>query len=171
MSDENNKTTRNYHFNAPVHNSVFGDNGTINVAHPNAEPVWVPASVTGEKRVFISYRRSDWDTFVAPTIQKLYNAGIPYWLDQADIRGGDNWRDRINDALMSCKILLLFVTPNALQSDYVKYEYRYFAQKPDRILLPLMCVDTPLPPELTGIQHVRFHQHDILLEQLNSLTS
>jgi hypothetical protein len=114
-------------------------------------------------KVFISYSRSDWSTFVAPLVDGLARRGISYWVDQHLIEGGDDWMDEINRALRECTHMILCVSPDALESKYVKLEYRNFFNN-EKPLYPLLCRPVALPAELQVLQYFRYETAQ--LEQL-----
>lgn len=115
--------------------------------------------------VFISYGRSSWDAYVVPLIKKLHNNGVSVWVDQYLIEGGQNWQDEINRALETCDRMILCVTKKSLESQYVKMEYRYFFNH-KKLLIPLLCEQTDLHPELEGIQYTLYKDFDKLLMRL-----
>ncbi|NJL93845.1 MAG: toll/interleukin-1 receptor domain-containing protein [Anaerolineae bacterium] len=115
--------------------------------------------------IFVSYAREDWDELVKPLVDQLTEAGLDVWVDQKIIRGGENWWDAINTALESCGRMVLCVSPTALNSRFVKTEYRYFILN-DKPLYPVILRETKLPPELAVIQYYRFNQRDQLIEEL-----
>lgn len=109
-----------------------------------------------DNRIFISYSRVDFDDFVKPLVQRLEQEGFETWLDQAGISGGQDWLEEINYALGDCQYLIVCVSPDALQSNYVKMEYRYFIYE-EKPILPLICRPVRnLPAELRSIQHMHF---------------
>lgn len=115
--------------------------------------------------VFISYSRSDWNTYVSPLINRLRGQGISIWVDQHLIEGGQDWMDEINYALEICNRMILCVTPRSLPSKYVKMEYRYFINN-NKLLIPLLCEQTKLPAELQGIQYTSYNDFSNLLRLL-----
>lgn len=112
--------------------------------------------------VFISYSRRDFEGYVSPLVQKLHAAGIDIWIDQECLHHGD-WMDKINEALEICGRMILCISPEALESKFVKLEYRYFITS-DKPIFPIMCRDVKLPPELSVIQYKRFDQIDQLIK-------
>jgi len=113
-----------------------------------------------EATVFISYKRLDWDEFVRPLILRLYNGGIPVWVDQYCLEMGKNWHSEIDTALDKCGRLILCITPEAVASRFVAKEYRYFdtVGKP---YYPLMCRETKLPPTLALTQYASYGKASI----------
>lgn len=119
-------------------------------------------------RIFISYKRLDWEKFVQPLVARLQTHGLSYWVDQRLIEGGDDWMDEINRALKECDTMILCISPEALESRHVKMEYRYFFNH-GKPIYPLICeLPVELPAELQIIQHYRYDELDALLQQLKS---
>jgi hypothetical protein len=116
--------------------------------------------------VFVSYSRSDWNMYVKPLADRLTTKGVKIWLDQYLLQGGQNWQDKINEALETCERMILCVTPRALNSKNVKIEYRYFYNH-HKLLIPLICETTKLPAELEGIQWVQCKDFNSLMRRLS----
>lgn len=117
--------------------------------------------------IFISYSRRDWTDFVEPLVQRLREAGIDHWIDQELIEGSDDWLDEINKALKIASAVLVCVSPDALQSRYVKMEYRYAFNNGKR-LYPLMLRPSELPAELQIIHYYDYAQLDDLIKLLQA---
>ncbi len=130
-----------------------------------AEPPSVVQRTLSADSVFISYSRTDWDTYVEPMAKRLTEASIPFWLDQHLLKGGDDWMDHIDAALRGCQRCILCVSPDALTSRYVKLEYRYFFNQA-KAIYPLMCRPADLPAELQGIQYYDYKDLDQLIALL-----
>lgn len=126
------------------------------------------AHTFAEKRIFISYARNDWDDYVSTVVDRLGDAGFRVWVDKDGLEGGENWLDKINEALNSCDYMVLCITPQALASLYVKFEYRYFIHE-EKPLLPVICKDTRMPAELMNIQMVQFTELDRLVMRLKQI--
>jgi len=80
-------------------------------------------------RVFISYARSDGQTFANDLRQRLEAAGIPLWQDHVGMEGGRDWWLQITEALDHVEFMVLVMTPAALRSDIVRKEWRYARQQ------------------------------------------
>jgi hypothetical protein len=110
--------------------------------------------------VFISYSRKDWEGFVSRLVSDLARESQRVWIDQEFIEGGNDWLDAIGKALHVCSTLVLVLSPDALQSKWVKREYCYFLTH-DKPVIPILCrkVDIEeLPFELGPIQCLDFTQ-------------
>jgi DNA-binding response OmpR family regulator len=117
--------------------------------------------------IFISYKRTDWDTYVGPLVERLRTAGLSIWVDQHRLVTGKDWFDQINLALTTCERMILCVSPDALQSRHVKVEYRYFFNK-GKPLYPLICRPTELPPELFSLQYYEYTHIEQLIALLKA---
>ena len=101
--------------------------------------------------IFISYSRHDWESHVRPLVEHLRAAGFQVWVDQHLLQGGQDWMDEINHALDVCGRMILCLSPEALESKYVRMEYRYFIEE-NKPIIPVMCRETRLLAELRGLQ-------------------
>src|SRR5690606_22581967 len=66
--------------------------------------------------VFIAYAREDWEELVAPLTLALQDAGVKNWVDQYLMQGSDDWQVAIEQALLECWLMLLVLSPDALES-------------------------------------------------------
>lgn len=122
------------------------------------------------KKVFISYKRSDYEMFVKPLVDLLKQHDMDVWVDQHLLEVGQDWIEKIEIALDECAVMVLCVSPEALASRYVQTEYRSFFHQ-GKPILPLICKPAPLPPLLIGIQTMRFSDLDRLVARLKVLMS
>lgn len=75
-------------------------------------------SISTGYRVFISHGSSD--RWIAEQIrQKLLNSGVIAFLDEADIRIGDDFRSIILKEIRDCNELLALLTPSTLSRAWV----------------------------------------------------
>lgn len=92
--------------------------------------------------LFISYRRTD-SEFVDRLEVDLRVRDFDTWLDRRDLasRGGANWRRELQIAIDKAHALILVLTPEAADSPYVGWEYRYAATlgRPIYVLLLKDC--------------------------------
>jgi TIR domain len=109
---------------------------------------------------FVSYARCDWDGFVFRLVSDLVKEPHRLWTDQDYLIGGDDWMDAIGQALQICDTLLLILSPDSINSKYVKMEYRYFL-KQDKPIIPILYRRIHnLPFELVTLQHIDFTRTD-----------
>lgn len=129
-----------------------------------SETVPVQTTLTPDT-IFVSYTRTDWDSFVKPLVKKLQESKVPYWVDQYLIEGGSDWLDEINSALRTCERMILCVSPESLASRFVRMEYRYFFIRGKKIY-PLICREADLSAELETIQYYGYAHLNRLIQQL-----
>lgn len=121
------------------------------------------------KTIFVSYSRTDWNDYVKPLVDQVRAAGLQVWVDQSGLEGGQDWLDTIGRALDKSRYMILCISPDALISEYVKIEYRYFIDE-RKPIFPVVCRPARLPPELRPIQNIPYTQLDQLIEHLKRIT-
>ncbi len=126
------------------------------------------ARTANTETIFISYSRRDWESHVRPMVDRLTQAGFSVWVDQHLLQGGQDWRDEINHALDACSKMILCVSPDALESKYVRLEYRYFLDE-NKPIIPVICRETKLLPELRPLQWIPY-DFDALFQLLTRPT-
>lgn len=110
--------------------------------------------------VFIAYAREDWEELVAPLTLALQDAGIKNWVDQYLMQGSDDWQAAIEQALHECWLMLLVLSPDALESRYVRLAYRYFINR-EKPVIPLAYKPVEaLPTELSGLETLPYDASD-----------
>jgi TolB-like protein/Flp pilus assembly protein TadD len=118
--------------------------------------------VTQATDVFISYSREDKDKVTA-LAEKLRAAGVAVWMDVGGIDAATMWSEEIVNALDSAKVLLLMVTPSAVNSHNVAKEVILTSERKGHIL-PVHLEPTQIPAglkyQLAGIQHIEYFQGD-----------
>jgi len=95
--------------------------------------------------VFVSYAHKD-KALVYPEILRLHEAGCRTWYDEG-IEPGKDFSERIGVALQHCALFLVFITPNAATSTFVRDEI-YFALDQKRAFLAVYLLPTSLPTGL-----------------------
>jgi hypothetical protein len=71
--------------------------------------------------VFLSYSRAD-KSAAGAIADLLRRRGIGCWVDERGIRPGQRYDREIEQAIRHCDAVVWLVSPEALKSDYVKYE-------------------------------------------------
>ena len=75
--------------------------------------------------VFISYKNEDLD-FAENIVNRLARAGFTAWTD-ARISAGEEWQTTIDQAIRDAFALVVIMTPEAKDSEYVTYEWAFAA--------------------------------------------
>ncbi len=122
----------------------------------------------GEQFTFVCYARED-QSFVRELASELKAKGIRVWVDQLDIRVGENWDKKIDEALYGCNQFLIVLSPTAVDSTEVRGELRTALDENKRIV-PVIYQTCRVPRQLRSIQHIDFSSTDLknaeLLQQL-----
>lgn len=110
--------------------------------------------------VFLSHSNLD-RNFADSVAESLRNHGIPVWYSQTNIIGAQQWQDEIGEALQRCDWFIVILSPNSVQSMWVKRELA-FALKENKYndkIIPLLyksCDFTGLSWTLDLIQMIDF---------------
>jgi len=99
--------------------------------------------------VFISYSRTD-SAYLKRLTEELKRRGIHYWVDDC-IDYGAVWEKELRDKAETCAVLVVVMTPDAEQSEWVPREVRW-AESKNRGIMPLLLDGNPLS-RLAGYQH------------------
>ncbi len=89
-------------------------------------------------RIFVSYARSDGRVFAKALSARLQVAGFSLWRDLADMEGGRDWWQQIEEAIRAVEYLILVISEAALKSDYVRREWR-FARQEGTCVIPVLA--------------------------------
>ncbi len=112
--------------------------------------------------IFISYKKEDVH-FADGIKKKLRESEFKSWIDRYEIIAGDNWSNRIEQALRDCMVLIVVITPEMLDSDYITYEWSYAlgANKPVIGIMMKLVDDKKLHPELQPRQYLNYVNHSL----------
>jgi TIR domain len=106
-------------------------------------------------RVFLSYSRTD-RALVDRFDDDLTQAGIEIWRDVEALRGGEEWRTQIVEAIEQSDVFLLFVSPGSMGSDNVRRELTV-AEEDGKRVVPVLVARTAIPDNfrysLAGVQY------------------
>lgn len=113
-------------------------------------------STSAKPRIFISYSNRDADA--AQSLAKLCtDTGAETWLDRWEIKPGENWREKLDDALRHANIFLVLVS-RAVQSDrpWQSREWSAICEhkwiRPDVRIIPIRLDECALPAFLSGLE-------------------
>jgi TIR domain len=75
-------------------------------------------------KVFISHAHTD-EPLVKKVAAVLEDAGLEVWDDTREIMPGDNWADKVAQALQESDAMVILLTPDALRSRWVRRDIEY----------------------------------------------
>jgi len=120
--------------------------------------------------LFLSHNNRDKDRVIA-LAQRLRNAGLKVWLDAWEIQPGDHIFLKVEEGLTLSRALVLFMTENAFDSDWVKMErgtvlFRDPVNR-DRRFLPVLAADCEIPDSIKGYAYIDYRREsDEALQKL-----
>ena len=118
-------------------------------------------------RVFISYARADSIAFVDRLEGDLKAQQFHPWVDRHGLEGGQEWMEIIQDAIDASQALVVVMSPAAVQSQFVRMEYRYAASQSKLVIPAKYLSATRTPIDLHILQWVDFEAgYDVGLRQL-----
>lgn len=103
---------------------------------------------------FLSYSREDLE-FALRLAKDLKKAGANVWMDKLDIRPGQRWDRKVQEALTNCMRLLVILSPSSIDSDAVMDEVAFAIGKQKEVI-PVFYRDCGVPFRLVRIQYVDF---------------
>ena len=105
-------------------------------------------------RLFISYSSKDSD-IVHPLGKLLEASGSKPFIDTNDLTFSQNWESQIDEAIATCRSMLVFWSKNAAKSNQVEREWKT-ALAHNRPIIPILLTKKPpLPEELKLLHGVR----------------
>ncbi|MBL6844124.1 MAG: TIR domain-containing protein [Verrucomicrobiae bacterium] len=112
--------------------------------------------------VFISYAVKDQER-VLELVGRLRQAGVSVWIDQSGIDVATLWSEEIVNAIANCKVLLLAISQNSIESANVVKELALASERSKHII-PIYLQPARIPGtmeyQLAGIQRVEFFSSD-----------
>jgi len=112
-----------------------------------------------EPYIFVSYAHANKDK-VYPIIKRLHEMGYRLWYDEG-IEPGDEWPKVIGDHIIRSACMLLFLTPEAVVSEWVRKEIHTAISKTIKIIGTFL-VDTDLPSslffQLSNVQMLKYDE-------------
>jgi hypothetical protein len=112
--------------------------------------------------VFLSHSSVD-QGIVAAIAEVLHRHGVPAWYSKTNILGAQQWHDEIGAALNRCDWFVLVLSPNSVDSMWVKRELLFALQQNrfENRIVPLLyqdCDFSQLSWVLPSFQLVDFEQ-------------
>jgi hypothetical protein len=78
--------------------------------------------------LFLSHSDRDRD-FATSVVEMLRRYGLPVWYSRTNLIGAQQWHDEIGAALNRCDWFALILSPNSVESMWVKRELLYALQQ------------------------------------------
>ena len=103
---------------------------------------------------FFSYSREDLE-FALRLAKDLKKAGANVWMDKLDIRPGQLWEQKAEEALYNCARLLVILSPASVNSRNVMAEVA-FALDEQKEVIPVLHRECRIPFRLRPFQYVDF---------------
>ena len=75
-------------------------------------------------KVYLSHAHSD-ERLAERVSRILEDAGLQVWDATREIMPGDNWAATLGNALQESQAMVVLVTPNAMRSNWVRWEIEY----------------------------------------------
>lgn len=122
--------------------------------------------------VFLSHNHAD-KPFVRRLAADLDNQGIPYWLDEAEIKVGESLIEKIRDGIDKVDFVAVVLSPNSIASPWVQREVDVAMNQEimgRRVkVLPLMYKACDLPGFLLGKRYADFTEDTRYADALEDL--
>ena len=127
------------------------------------------------QQVFISYASAD-RTIATRIAESLSTAGLRVWFSEWELQPGDSIASRIEEGLAASDVLLVLLSPNAVQSNWVQHEWHADLDSQLRnravTLIPVLIDDCELPPALSDRKYIDLrtdfdNQIKVLIDQLD----
>mgnify|MGYP001214296433 CR=1 FL=1 len=112
--------------------------------------------------VFISYATNDRER-VLGLVDRLRDAGVTVWIDQAGIDASSMWSQEIVSAIKGCKVMLLSISPHSTESENVVKELALASER-KKPIIPVYLEAAEIPEtmeyQLAGIQRVEYFKEN-----------
>lgn len=122
--------------------------------------------------VFLSHNHAD-KPFVRRLATDLDNQGIPYWLDEAEIKVGESLIEKIRSGIDRVDFLVVVLSPNSVASPWVQCEVDVAMNQEIMCrhvkVLPLMYKACDMPGFLLGKRYADFAEDNRYAEALEDL--
>lgn len=128
-------------------------------------------------KVFLSYTHND--SFLAKKIaSELVKTGLDVWNAETEIFPGDNWAEKVSDALKESDAMVVLITPESLESRVVRREIEYALGDKSynrRVIPVLVGSEQSVPAEsipwiLRRLQMIRLSKPEQTEEGISQIT-
>jgi hypothetical protein len=118
--------------------------------------------------ILVSYARADGAEAAAKLRSELARDDINVWRDVEEMRGGQDWREQLRQALREVDAVLVLLTPAAVASPHVRTEWES-AQALKKVVIPVHVLECNVPEELRGLQRRNLSRAETYSGELVSL--
>ena len=114
-----------------------------------------------KKKVFISHSSQD-KPFVRALVQDLINAQLPVWIDEVELKPGDNIMQGVTQGIRASSNLIVVVSEDSTKSKWVHSEISQFlALGADKRIIPILLskgrkFPSPLETSLASLRYLDF---------------
>ncbi len=103
-------------------------------------------------QIFISYSRRDM-ALVERLSKDLHAVGYEVWYDLSGLEAGKNWGKEIQAAIHNSQVMLVVLSPNSIESEWVEREY-LFANNLKLKIIPFLYKTCELPLWSLNIHYI-----------------
>ncbi len=121
------------------------------------------------RQIFISYAQPD-ETFAVRLASDLRQGGAQIWIDVQDAEPGRNWARSIERALAASQMMIVVLSPAALETAHVMVEWQAYLEA-HRPVIPVLARRCDLPGPLRTRRPVDFTGHTRYSHALHDLTT
>jgi hypothetical protein len=126
-------------------------------AQQNGKTVSQEAVPPPPTKIYISYSRKQLG-IARRLADDLQQVGFAVWWDVSDLKGGAEWERAIETAIKTSQYCLILLTPDSVESEWVRREYMYAISQHVQ-LIPVLYRDCQIPLALTAIQYLDFRRN------------
>jgi hypothetical protein len=106
-------------------------------------------------QIFISYQHHNYGFVADELVKRLEAEKFTVWWDRHIPAGHNDWREKIDNEIENARVMLVIVTPEAIASQYVMYEWSYALGK-NKVVIPLTYQTALVHPRLLTHQALNF---------------
>jgi pSer/pThr/pTyr-binding forkhead associated (FHA) protein len=113
-----------------------------------------------EHAVYIAYERDDSAAITEELVKYLKVQNVPLWVDQKLNPNTKAWQDAIEQAQLTCPILLAVISGKALETPHIQRGLRHFMGREKPILLLQVEAVQQTPMALQNVKTIYYDPHN-----------
>ncbi|MFX0141732.1 MAG: toll/interleukin-1 receptor domain-containing protein [Candidatus Hodarchaeota archaeon] len=126
--------------------------------------------LSGKPLVFLAYSFKDKD-FVERLSNDLQQKDIRTWLAHNEIKPGDNWKIKIDEALQKSGYLLAVISKSSIKSTWTQNEFQAALKREQKgkwpHVIPILIENVPVPEYIQDKIYIDFqHNYDEAFENI-----